>query len=88
MVLSRSLMTAFTGNATPGTPDDEISTIVDVADHVGLRWRAIRAHSSQAPPYDTMTSQLQRRFLTTDHLLRVEPPWTVDDREHDWRPGQ
>jgi LmbE family N-acetylglucosaminyl deacetylase len=49
-----------------GTPDDEITTTVDVRAHLDLRWRAIRAHASQASPYDDLPSELQEDFLGTD----------------------
>ncbi len=75
--LARSLMTELTGDASYGTPDELITTRVDVADLLDLRWRAIRAHASQVPPFDAMGPELQRGFLATDHLRRVDPPWPV-----------
>jgi LmbE family N-acetylglucosaminyl deacetylase len=58
-----------------GTPDDEITTVVDTARHEELRWRAIRAHASQASPFEVMPPDLQRQFLAVDRLRRVRPPW-------------
>jgi N-acetyl-1-D-myo-inositol-2-amino-2-deoxy-alpha-D-glucopyranoside deacetylase len=49
---------------------------VDVEEHLDTRWRAIRAHASQVPPYDAMDADLAREFLRTDHFERVRPPWT------------
>lgn len=54
-----------------GTPDDEITTVVDVAQHLPTRWRAIRAHASQASPYDDLPADLQREFLAVDRLRLV-----------------
>lgn len=51
-----------------GTPDDEITLSVDVADHLGTRWEAIRAHASQSSPYDDLPEDLQHDFLATDRL--------------------
>ena len=85
--LPRSLMSRFTGSDQVGTPDDEITTVVDVARHLELRWQAMRAHRSQAPPYDAMDADLQREFLVRDHLQRVDPPWSGGPPEADWIPA-
>jgi len=87
--LARSLMqewVAHLGAADPdseylelgrlGTPDEDITTVVDTSDHYELRWRAIRAHASQASPFEIMPPDLQRAFLATDRLRRIRPPWT------------
>jgi N-acetyl-1-D-myo-inositol-2-amino-2-deoxy-alpha-D-glucopyranoside deacetylase len=84
--LPRSLMTRFVGVASLGTPDEEITTVVDVAHLVDRRWAAIRAHASQVPPYDAMDPVLQQAFLVTDHLRRVVPAWTGGPMETDWIP--
>ena len=52
-----------------GTPDEEITTIVDVRAVLPTRWEAIRAHRSQASPYDELPDELQREFLATDRLV-------------------
>jgi N-acetyl-1-D-myo-inositol-2-amino-2-deoxy-alpha-D-glucopyranoside deacetylase len=54
-----------------GTPDDEITTVIDVEAHVPTRWRAIRAHTSQASPYDGLPDDLVREFLATERLRLV-----------------
>ena len=54
-----------------GTPDDEITTVVDVAAHLPTRGQAIRAHASQASPYDDLPEELQHEFLATDRLQLV-----------------
>jgi hypothetical protein len=54
-----------------GTPDDDITTIVDVSAVLPIRWEAIRAHASQASPFDDLPSELQDEFLATDRLRLV-----------------
>lgn len=86
MCLPRSLLAAFTGDPSAGTPDEAITTIVDTSDYLDVRWKAMRAHASQAPPYDAMTPDLRQAFLSADRLQRVHPPWTGGPLEHDWLP--
>ena len=57
-----------------GTPDDEITHRVDVRAHLETRWRAIRAHASQANPYDDLPPDLQDDFLATDRFRHVRGP--------------
>ena len=52
--LPRSLMAEFTNDATLGHPDDDIMTVIDTSKFFDQRWRAIRLHASQAPPFDAM----------------------------------
>jgi N-acetyl-1-D-myo-inositol-2-amino-2-deoxy-alpha-D-glucopyranoside deacetylase len=85
--LARSLMHEFTGVATLGTPDEDLTTLVDVAELLDLRWRAIRTHASQVPPFDAMAPELQHGFLAVDRLLRVDPPWTGGPTETTWLPA-
>jgi len=54
-----------------GTPDDEITTVVDVSVHLETRWAAIHAHASQASPYEDLPEDLQYEFLATDRLRLV-----------------
>jgi N-acetyl-1-D-myo-inositol-2-amino-2-deoxy-alpha-D-glucopyranoside deacetylase len=61
----------YTSLAALGTPDDEITHTVDVAAHLEIRWAAIRAHASQASPYDELPPDLQRDFLAVDRLKLV-----------------
>lgn len=75
--LARSLMTRFTGSQEYGTPDELITSEVDVSDLLDVRWRAIRAHASQVPPFDAMPPDLQYGFLATDRLRRVIPEGVV-----------
>ena len=54
-----------------GTPDEDVTTVIDVAAHLPTRWAAIRAHASQASPYDDLPEDLQHEFLATDRLRLV-----------------
>jgi N-acetyl-1-D-myo-inositol-2-amino-2-deoxy-alpha-D-glucopyranoside deacetylase len=63
---------AYLGVADLGTPDAEITTVLDVRDSLARRWAAIRAHASQASPYDDLPADLQLEFLATDRLRLVE----------------
>lgn len=54
-----------------GTPDELITTVLDGADVLATRWAAIRAHASQASPYDDLPPELQHEFLACDRLQLV-----------------
>ncbi|HEY1119707.1 MAG TPA: hypothetical protein VGE43_18480, partial [Acidimicrobiales bacterium] len=69
-----------------GTPDDDITTIVDASALLDQRWAAMRAHRSQVPPYDAMAPELQAAFLGLDRLRRVRPAWAGGPVEDDWVP--
>jgi LmbE family N-acetylglucosaminyl deacetylase len=84
--MPKSLLSRFLPFADAGTPDDAITTIVDVSSHIPLRWRAMRAHASQTPPFELMSPELQRAFLATDHFIRVDPPFSDEQLERDWIP--
>ena len=58
-----------------GFPDEHITTAIDVADLIPLRWQAIALHRSQASPYDGLPDELAFAFLGTDRLVRARPPW-------------
>lgn len=58
-----------------GTPDSQVTTVVDVAVHLDVRERAIAAHRSQTSPFEVMPPDLRRAFLAVDRLRRVQPPW-------------
>ncbi len=62
-----------------GTPDHEVTTVLDAAAHYPARVAAIALHRSQHSPYDDLPEDLRRRFLSTDRLVRIEPPWTGGD---------
>ncbi len=73
--LPRSLLTRVTGFETFGTPDEDITTVIDTTELLDRRWRAIRMHASQVPPFDAMPPELQREFLAHERLQRIDPPW-------------
>ncbi len=54
-----------------GTPDADITLVVDVEEHLATRWAAIRAHHSQASPYDDLSEELQHEFLAKDRFRLV-----------------
>ena len=66
-----------------GTPDADITTIIDVREHIQVRWAAIRAHRSQVSPFESLPPELQDEFLATDRLQRVDPPWRGGSVESD-----
>lgn len=58
-----------------GTPDDTITTIVDVRAHRSDLDRAMAAHASQASPYTDLPDRLTDDFLDTARARRVVPAW-------------
>lgn len=58
-----------------GTPEDQITTVIDSTRHLALRERAIALHRSQTSPYEVMPAELRREFLTAERLRRVQPEW-------------
>jgi LmbE family N-acetylglucosaminyl deacetylase len=58
-----------------GTPEDQITTVIDSSRHLALREQAIALHRSQTSPYEVMPAELRREFLTTERLQRVHPEW-------------
>lgn len=67
--------------ATLGTPDADITTIIDVAEHLDRRQRAIEAHASQTSPFEDLPNDLRFAFLAAVHARRVEPRWPGGDPE-------
>ncbi|WP_409329311.1 PIG-L deacetylase family protein [Trujillonella humicola] len=55
-----------------GRPDDEITDVLDATAVLDRRTAAISEHRSQTSPFDGLGTDLQRAFLTTDHLARVD----------------
>jgi LmbE family N-acetylglucosaminyl deacetylase len=60
----------------PGTPDEDITTVIDTRNLLAARRRAIAAHRSQHSPFDGIPEPLAEAFLASDRLRRVVPPWT------------
>lgn len=59
-----------------GTPDDQISTLVDVRAHRRRLEQAMAEHVSQDSPYASLPDDLRDAFLDTARARRVVPPWT------------
>jgi LmbE family N-acetylglucosaminyl deacetylase/SAM-dependent methyltransferase len=62
---------AYLAIAELGTPDADITLELDVEAHLNTRWAAMRAHRSQASPYDDLPEELQHEFLAKDRLRLV-----------------
>jgi N-acetyl-1-D-myo-inositol-2-amino-2-deoxy-alpha-D-glucopyranoside deacetylase len=62
---------AYLALSSLGTPDEDITNVVDVAAQLPKRWEAIRAHASQGSPFDDLPEDLQRHFLAIDRLQLV-----------------
>jgi LmbE family N-acetylglucosaminyl deacetylase len=54
-----------------GRDDAEITDVVDASAVLERRESAMAEHRSQASPFDGLSDELRRAFLTTDHLVRV-----------------
>ena len=65
-----------------GTPEDHITTVIDTADLLPTREDAISLHRSQTSPYEVMSPELRREFLTAERLTRVIPAWNGEAMEH------
>jgi hypothetical protein len=61
--------------AAMGTPDEDLTTVIDAAEHRAARERAIAVHASQTSPFDGLPADLRGAFLDTVHLRRVHPAW-------------
>lgn len=55
-----------------GRPDADL-TAVDTSAVLAVREEAIACHRSQASPYDGLSPELRRAFLTVDHVVEVHP---------------
>lgn len=66
-----------------GTPEDQITTVIDSSGYLALREQAIALHRSQTSPYEVMTDELRRDFLTAERLRRVHPEWNGGPIETD-----
>jgi N-acetyl-1-D-myo-inositol-2-amino-2-deoxy-alpha-D-glucopyranoside deacetylase len=58
-----------------GRPDSEL-TAIDVSAYLGVREAAIACHRSQHSPYDGLSPDLRRAFLSTDFVVvtPADPP--------------
>jgi LmbE family N-acetylglucosaminyl deacetylase len=74
---------AYTELPEIGTPDDDLTTLIDTEVHLRAREHAIALHRSQRSPFDGLPDGLRRRFLGREHLIRANPPWPGGAPEHD-----
>lgn len=54
-----------------GTPEDQVTHVIDTSDFWPARWEAIRAHRSQTSPFEGLPDDLARGFLCREHLALV-----------------
>lgn len=57
--------------STLGTPPSDITDILDTSAVLETRRAAMAAHASQVSPYEGLSEELAKEFLTHDHLCRV-----------------
>lgn len=62
-----------------GTPDEEVTHVLDAIATLPRRERAMAAHASQASPYAGLPGDLREAFLGAVHL-RLAPPGTNSQR--------
>jgi LmbE family N-acetylglucosaminyl deacetylase len=58
-----------------GTPDELITAVLDSSAYLADRERAIAVHASQVSPFESLSPDVRRLALSTDHVRRVLPPW-------------
>lgn len=76
MQLNRPDMEHLNDAGALGTPDADITTVIDTTRYLAAREKAIALHASQLSPFEGLPDDLRRAFLTSDHLRRVKPSWT------------
>lgn len=54
-----------------GTPEEQVTHVVDTTAFWQQRWTAIRAHRSQTSPFEGLPDDLARAFLCREHLAAV-----------------
>ena len=54
-----------------GTPDEEVTLVLDLPQHLEQRWEAIRAHASQQSPYENLAADFQHEALCRQDLKLV-----------------
>lgn len=55
-----------------GTPEEQITHVIDTSKFWEQRWTAIRAHRSQTSPFEGLPNDLARAFLCREHLSLVQ----------------
>ena len=56
-----------------GTPDEQVTTVLDTRAHLQQRVAAMAEHRSQRSPFEGLPQDLYEDFLTGEHLIRVRP---------------
>jgi LmbE family N-acetylglucosaminyl deacetylase len=56
-----------------GRDDSEITDVLDTTGVLDRREAAIAEHRSQVSPFEGLSHELRRAFLTADHLARIAP---------------
>ena len=74
---------AYTQFPDIGTPDDQLTTVLDATPHLAARHASIAVHRSQRSPFDALSDELTHAFLGRDYLIRVNPPWPGGPTEHE-----
>jgi LmbE family N-acetylglucosaminyl deacetylase len=74
---------AYTELPEIGTPDDQLTTVIDTEVHLKAREAAIALHRSQRSPFQGLPDDLRRAFLGREHLIRINPPWRGGPRERE-----
>ena len=62
---------------TMGTPDEEVTTVIDVSEFAEVKEKAALCHRTQLQGegvFDWLPSSLRQRFLSTEYLVRDYPP--------------
>ncbi|UOY02110.1 PIG-L deacetylase family protein [Blastococcus sp. PRF04-17] len=58
--------------ATLGRADEDVTDVLDTTAVLDRREAAMAEHRSQTSPFDGLSADLRRAFLTADHLARVD----------------
>jgi LmbE family N-acetylglucosaminyl deacetylase len=72
---------AYLRNLDLGTPDEQVTHVLDTTAHLDRRWQAIHAHRSQTSPFEGLPEDIQLLFLARDHLIEVGSPGSTVGRE-------
>jgi LmbE family N-acetylglucosaminyl deacetylase len=60
-----------------GTPEEQVTHVVDTSEFWQQRWAAVRAHRSQTSPFEGLPDDLARAFLCREHLSAVPRTSTI-----------
>ena len=74
---------AYTTLPEIGTPDEDMTTVIDTAGLLSRRRAAIALHRSQRSPFEGLPDDVQLRWLGREHLARMNPAWTGGPLETD-----